>query len=277
MRFHAERTVILTIPAKDTVVVSSAQELSVCVFPEGEGNISDKTYIVPFQKRDIAVVKNSREIIISNDSAEEISFACVPVDILKESSDARYLPLLDSLKKTDDAITVFSFEEDLFSDIRMYLELIGKEEGNGLPFSSWMVRQLEELLIRYVVRHVTVTGSIPPVESGSYLDSAVRMKMMIDTHYALPLSLTFFSRELNLTPQYLSKIFRGHYGTGFAEYLNKVRIEHAKELLEDGSDLITEIALDVGFNNTTHFCTVFKRLTGISPNAYRRKKRSLRH
>ncbi|MBO4358516.1 MAG: helix-turn-helix domain-containing protein, partial [Erysipelotrichaceae bacterium] len=47
----------------------------------------------------------------------------------------------------------------------------------------------------------------------------------------------------------------------------------AKRLLVDTSDLITDVAYEVGYNNSTHFCTTFRKLTGMSPNSFRKARK----
>ena len=56
----------------------------------------------------------------------------------------------------------------------------------------------------------------------------------------------------------------------FSDYLKDVRMEKAKELLENSSLSAKDIAVKVGFQNVTYFSTVFKKETGLSPAEYKR-------
>ena len=57
----------------------------------------------------------------------------------------------------------------------------------------------------------------------------------------------------------------------FSDYLNKVRIEQSKKILENGNDSILEIALKVGFEDQSYYSKVFKKNTGITPYKYKIK------
>ncbi|MGQ9491544.1 MAG: helix-turn-helix domain-containing protein [Anaerolineae bacterium] len=53
-------------------------------------------------------------------------------------------------------------------------------------------------------------------------------------------------------------------------YLNRYRIQQAKQLLTNTHKTITEIALEVGFSSSSYFSRIFRRKTGMTPEAYRR-------
>lgn len=65
----------------------------------------------------------------------------------------------------------------------------------------------------------------------------------------------------------LSHIFKGVSGASFREYLRRIRIEHGKELLQEGRS-ITEVAAMVGFNDSNYFSTVFRAITGVPPSKF---------
>ena len=61
-----------------------------------------------------------------------------------------------------------------------------------------------------------------------------------------------------------------YYNISPFEYLNYIRIIHASKLLKSTKKLITDIASECGFDNISYFNRVFKRIMGITPNAYRK-------
>lgn len=68
-------------------------------------------------------------------------------------------------------------------------------------------------------------------------------------------------------PDILKKVM----GEGFSEYLNKVRVEKAKEVLQDKKITMQEVAELVGYSNSAYFTQIFKNLTGISPKMYQKQ------
>ena len=100
-----------------------------------------------------------------------------------------------------------------------------------------------------------------------------RLKHYLEQNYhQKDLSLTMVAEVFKLSPTYLSSTFKSAYGQGVLEYLNQVRIDHAKALLTETDIPIAEISDRTGFSNYTSFSRVFKRITGISAKDYRNKK-----
>lgn len=75
------------------------------------------------------------------------------------------------------------------------------------------------------------------------------------------------SEGINLTK--LKKKFKQIYGTSIYQYLLQVRIERAKQLLQENSITLKGVALECGFKNYQHFSTTFKKWTGVTPKGYR--------
>lgn len=73
-----------------------------------------------------------------------------------------------------------------------------------------------------------------------------------------------------MTPAYMSRLFKERTGYGLLDYINKVRIEKAKVLLNENSYSIQEIALKVGFVNSNTFIRSFKKAEGITPGSYKK-------
>ena len=92
-------------------------------------------------------------------------------------------------------------------------------------------------------------------------------------HYREPLTLTSLSKALYVNRYYLSHIFSDQLHVGFCEYINALRVEEAKRLLENTDDPLTELSQTAGFGSLRTFNRVFKEQTGISPREYRAKCR----
>lgn len=93
----------------------------------------------------------------------------------------------------------------------------------------------------------------------------------IEENYRLKLKLADVAEKTYVSQWHLSKLLNRHTGQNFSEILNNVRIEKAKELLNDPSLRIGDVAEEVGFLDIAHFSRVFKKQVGISANEYRNK------
>lgn len=87
----------------------------------------------------------------------------------------------------------------------------------------------------------------------------------IHEHYAEDLTLAELSEKLYISRNHLSIIFKNMTGETFNNYLTRVRIEKARELLLQRTMLVYEVAERVGYKNVPYFSTLFKKITGMNP------------
>ena len=95
-----------------------------------------------------------------------------------------------------------------------------------------------------------------------------KIKSIIDERYMENISVSMLSEEIYLTPNYISLIFKRETGETIVEYITRVRMEAAKELLKSSELKVFEIAGMVGYENPNYFSTVFKKYTGVHPGKY---------
>ncbi|ADQ05857.1 transcriptional regulator, AraC family [Caldicellulosiruptor hydrothermalis 108] len=97
-----------------------------------------------------------------------------------------------------------------------------------------------------------------------------KVKTYIDEMYSDPnLSLSLIAEKFNITPQYLSSLFKEKTGQNLSDYITHLRIEKAKLLLTQTNYSVNEIALKVGYIYPNSFINVFKKKVGLSPTKYR--------
>ncbi len=89
-------------------------------------------------------------------------------------------------------------------------------------------------------------------------------------HYDKSLELSDIAKAFNFNYYYLSYYFNNHCSEGFSEYLNRIRIEKACELLKDNKLYVSEISSMIGYSDHSYFCRVFKKIIGYTPSRYRR-------
>lgn len=109
---------------------------------------------------------------------------------------------------------------------------------------------------------------------NSYCDSKIggltkRARDYIDEHYAEALTLEEISRQVNVSPQYFSKLFKEETGENFIDYLTGIRITRARDLLARNELSIKEICYKTGYSDPNYFSRIFKKVVGVTPTDYK--------
>jgi AraC family transcriptional regulator len=96
-----------------------------------------------------------------------------------------------------------------------------------------------------------------------------RVVEYINDNLTEDLTLAELAAVAGMNPHHFSRAFKQSAGCPPHRYVIKCRVERAKKLLEDDSLSLVEVGLSVGFQNQSHFTTLFHRLTGVTPRTYR--------
>ncbi len=98
------------------------------------------------------------------------------------------------------------------------------------------------------------------------------LKEIIQDQIDTNISLTEISKSLDINPSYLSREFSKHFNNlSFGEYIRKLRIEKAIELIKTNNFSLTEVAYLTGFSDQSHFTRIFRQHTGKSPSFYKKE------
>lgn len=92
----------------------------------------------------------------------------------------------------------------------------------------------------------------------------------IRAHHDEDITLDSVAKAVHISPFYLSHMLKEEAGITFVEYLTKIRVEEAKWLLRSTDLSIVEIGIRIGYSDPGYFSKVFKKATGMTPNAYRK-------
>ena len=133
------------------------------------------------------------------------------------------------------------------------------------------IKSIEELCIWVVKVLDRFTESVYENRNIKNVDIIRKTREFIRTNYKKKIKLVDISKAVNLSPYYLSHIFKRETGITLMEYLAKVRIEEAKRLLESTQWTTTRISFEVGYSDQSYFCKVFKKNEGISPYGYKKR------
>lgn len=132
-------------------------------------------------------------------------------------------------------------------------------------YKAWTLAEVHEKTQQFLEQMMSVLGT-----SVSSKHQEVKLMLeLIHRNFNENLKLETLSGILNYNSAYLGKLFKNATGEYFNTYLDKVRIEKAKGLLEEGLK-VYQVAERVGYTNVDYFHSKFRKYVGTSPSAYRK-------
>jgi transcriptional regulator GlxA family with amidase domain len=109
------------------------------------------------------------------------------------------------------------------------------------------------------------------VRNNPHADSVVRScEQWLGKHYRETDTIKQVMVEANIPERTLKRRFKAATGSTLIDYIQNLRVEEAKHLLESGQKPVDEISVAVGYEDTSFFRRLFKRCTGLTPGQYRR-------
>ena len=142
-------------------------------------------------------------------------------------------------------------------EIRYPYELAQKYEDVGE-----MLRDIQQNLLK-------ITGQASP-ESVSN-ESLRQILEYVNNNFTADISFQNIAEEYTINSSYLSQLFKKELGTTFTDYLTRLRIQYAKELLTTTTMRINEIPEKIGYRYDYNFAKLFKARTGLTPKEYRKQ------
>lgn len=138
------------------------------------------------------------------------------------------------------------------------------------------LRQLEETssdLKRESRKQAEDSGGKPGDGEWITMDAVERAIEYMDQHFYQELSLVCVAEKVHMHPNYFGNLFKKKMGVSYLTYLTNLRMEKAKELLDNPNLKVYEVCQIVGYYSTKHFSKVFKKYAGMTPNEYRDRNR----
>ena len=162
----------------------------------------------------------------------------------------------------------------LINSVVTYIVDSAIKKRNEAETYNWLLRMssdgggegIQEL--RAPIQEI-VAPKDPPVSKNSAVFPAVAY---IDSHPGISVSMSEMADLCHLSPSYFSRLFHREAGESFTNYVNRKKVEIAKKELRETSKSISQISIELGYLNTSHFINIFKRFEGTTPLIYRQHK-----
>jgi AraC-like DNA-binding protein len=153
---------------------------------------------------------------------------------------------------------------------KIFYELINKKNYYKLTSTTLLQEALIELLYYYNNGNFQLDSDLAYNKKLADIDKLKATFVLIMNNYKHNITLEDAAKSAYMSPHYFCRFFKKVTGTTFKEYLLRIRIDKAKELLMKYNMSVTEIAYQVGFENLSYFFRVFKRFTSLNPLEFRK-------
>ena len=113
--------------------------------------------------------------------------------------------------------------------------------------------------------------SVNECDSQDIAERRAKIDRYLECHYYNKVSLEEISKYVGMSRTYFSIFFKTHYNEGFSDYLTRLRVEKASNMLSQTETPIPAIAAQCGFKTVQYFTRAFKKVMGLTPGAVRKK------
>jgi AraC-like DNA-binding protein/mannose-6-phosphate isomerase-like protein (cupin superfamily) len=147
---------------------------------------------------------------------------------------------------------------DNFSAVRYkYREKLKSSSGQG---------SAERLLREFCAENISILKSIFLNGKDGLVD---KINRYIESNYSREITLGNLAETFYISPNYLSAVFNEKNGMSLKDYVNRLRVEKAKQLLKETDLKISEISRKLGYSQMSYFGSIFRKLEGCTPKDFR--------
>jgi two-component system response regulator YesN len=214
------------------------------------------------------------ELLKLEQSALENYLKCGITDDFDEFFDTYIQPLGEAALRSylvkhyifmDTVLTTAQFVSDLGGDVEKVIPELHDVER--LLENTKTTGQIREEMKKIFLSALTFRNSQVFQERTKIIHQA---KSYIDSRFSDPdLSLNEVAAQVNLSPSYFSTVFSNETGETFRDYLTRIRIHRARELLRTTNLKCSEVAYKSGYNDPHYFSYIFRKNTGLAPQQFR--------
>lgn len=148
-----------------------------------------------------------------------------------------------------------------------------QNEIKYIDYTSY-VKQFMELkgddIIEFAYQcFIYITSYVKQPSTIDYSNHIVKAtREFLESHYTDDISLEDMATQVNISPQYFSKLIKKTTGFNFIDWLSMLRVKKAKELLTNTNLTVKEVCFMVGYKDPNYFSRIFKKRLGITPSEY---------
>ena len=238
----------------------------------GEYAFSSYSFIIPTGEMPPFFVDN-KKFIMYNDKVFPVNPAQLLKSTFEQNVDSFFAIHIDSEFMQEIANNISNHSQVFFKNesiisgklvqvlIKKFIfEYIHKQSGYKLMLQSISTELAIEILRQSIIDNNN---------KAAYKNDIKKIIAFLEERYQDNITLDDIAKEVNISRYHLLRVFKSETGKTPFEFLNDIKIEHAKKLLINKKFNMTEISSLCGFTNASHFSVVFKKKTGSTPSEFK--------
>jgi len=174
------------------------------------------------------------------------------------------LKLLEENSLSNGSIFFVGIKNDLSLIFDKIIKELQLAQGNYFELCNLYIKELITLCSRYLIE----TNS-PSYKHNKILDEAIEY---FNKNFNTAINIKEYANSCNISCCWFIRSFKNYIGTTPIQYITNIRINKAKNLLHSSCFTIGEIANLIGYQNPLYLSRIFKKIVGLAPMNYRRKK-----
>lgn len=168
-----------------------------------------------------------------------------------------------------DAYKMIFFEEDLL--ITQLTKSILNKVRDQEPLSTLELGDISLLMSSHVLQRYAVdVRTLLQIRRGLETWQKARIEEMVRARLTGSIKIAELAAACDLSPSHFARCFRHSFGTSVLQWLIRLRLERAKQLLRETGDSLAEVALESGFSDQAAFTRTFNRIEGVTPFRWRK-------
>lgn len=195
-----------------------------------------------------------------------------PIQNVQLHLDAQFLAKIGQETADLDPLRIELLERSAVCDpmlSQICLMLKRELEQGGLGSKLYAESAAQMLAVHLLRDYCTFEHRVQEYSGGLPGDRLRRVKDYVQAHLDADLSLDDLAGQVGMSTYHFCRLFKQSTGKSPNQYVMWLRVETAKRLLKETDLSVLEVSLAVGYNSPSHLATQFKRLTGVTPSAYR--------
>lgn len=178
-------------------------------------------------------------------------------------------PKADVLNKILENIYILVYSICLKKGTRQMMDTNELENFRNQTAMKNTLSEKGDTLSKYLLSIMEELGG----DGRTYSKDISKSVVYIKEHYREDINLSDIAQHVGLSENYLSNLFKKETGENIIRYINLYRVERSKELILETNLKVYEIAEMVGYRNTTYFSTMFKKITDVTVQEFKNRKK----